>query len=210
MGRPGFEPWVWSLGQEDPWRREWQPTPVFLPGKSQDRRAWWSSVHDVTKGSDMIKWQATTYNNYSKRSIFHNQKTMKYCIRHQPWETICSQSSSLPSLNPRPGPQFVWVSCGWLGTRLLCPWALFQVTVGIWRCWGMGGPTEWWGWGASGTKDWQRAGGWGWKGQSLIHKGVHLYLLAPRRGSQAVTKSGEGFWRSERMRFLEQPSSFSG
>ena len=23
-----------SLGQEDPWRREWQPTPVFLPGKS--------------------------------------------------------------------------------------------------------------------------------------------------------------------------------
>ena len=23
--------WVWSLGQEDPWRKEWQPTPVFLP-----------------------------------------------------------------------------------------------------------------------------------------------------------------------------------
>ena len=25
---------VWSLGWEDPWRRKWQPTPVFLPGKS--------------------------------------------------------------------------------------------------------------------------------------------------------------------------------
>ena len=25
------EAWVWSLGWEDPWRREWQPTPVFLP-----------------------------------------------------------------------------------------------------------------------------------------------------------------------------------
>ena len=24
---------VQSLGQEDHWRREWQPTPVFLPGK---------------------------------------------------------------------------------------------------------------------------------------------------------------------------------
>ena len=24
---------VWSLGQEDPWRRECQPTPVFLPGE---------------------------------------------------------------------------------------------------------------------------------------------------------------------------------
>ena len=23
-----------SLGQEDPWRRKWQPTSVFLPGKS--------------------------------------------------------------------------------------------------------------------------------------------------------------------------------
>ena len=28
------EMWVWSLGGEDPWRREWQPTPVFLPGDS--------------------------------------------------------------------------------------------------------------------------------------------------------------------------------
>ena len=25
------ETWVRSLGQEDPWRREWQPTPVVLP-----------------------------------------------------------------------------------------------------------------------------------------------------------------------------------
>ena len=24
---------VWSLGQEDPWRRKWQPTPVLLSGK---------------------------------------------------------------------------------------------------------------------------------------------------------------------------------
>ena len=24
---------VQSLGQEDPWRRKWQPAPVFLPGK---------------------------------------------------------------------------------------------------------------------------------------------------------------------------------
>ena len=25
---------VQFLGQEDPWRRVWQPTPVFLPGES--------------------------------------------------------------------------------------------------------------------------------------------------------------------------------
>ena len=29
-GRPGFDPWV----GKNPWRRKWQPTAVFLPGKS--------------------------------------------------------------------------------------------------------------------------------------------------------------------------------
>ena len=27
------ETWVRSLGREDPWKMEWQPTPVFLPGE---------------------------------------------------------------------------------------------------------------------------------------------------------------------------------
>ena len=30
---------VRSLGQEDPRRREWQPTPVFLPGESRGQRS---------------------------------------------------------------------------------------------------------------------------------------------------------------------------
>ena len=30
---------VLSLGQEDPWRRKWQPTPVLLPGKSPGQRS---------------------------------------------------------------------------------------------------------------------------------------------------------------------------
>ena len=28
--RPGFDPWIRKI----PWRRKWQPSPVFLPGKS--------------------------------------------------------------------------------------------------------------------------------------------------------------------------------
>ena len=28
--RPGLNPWVGKI----PWRRAWQPTPVFLPGES--------------------------------------------------------------------------------------------------------------------------------------------------------------------------------
>ena len=30
---------VRSLGWEDPWRRKWQPTLVFLPGKSHGQRS---------------------------------------------------------------------------------------------------------------------------------------------------------------------------
>ena len=32
---PGFNLWVGKV----PWRREWQPTPVFLPGKSHEQRS---------------------------------------------------------------------------------------------------------------------------------------------------------------------------
>ena len=31
--------WVQFLGWEDPWRRKWQPTPVFLPGESHGQRS---------------------------------------------------------------------------------------------------------------------------------------------------------------------------
>ena len=33
------ETWVWSLGQEDPLEKEWQPTPVFLPGEFHGQRS---------------------------------------------------------------------------------------------------------------------------------------------------------------------------
>ena len=31
--------WIPPLGQEDSWKREWQPTPVFLPGESHGQRS---------------------------------------------------------------------------------------------------------------------------------------------------------------------------
>ena len=31
---------VWSLGQEDPMEKKWQPTPVFRPGKCHGPRTW--------------------------------------------------------------------------------------------------------------------------------------------------------------------------
>ena len=35
LKRHGFNPWVGKI----PWRRAWQPTPVFLPGESHEQRS---------------------------------------------------------------------------------------------------------------------------------------------------------------------------
>ena len=46
-----FDPWVGEI----PWRREWLPTPVFLPGDSIDREAWRAAVHGITRvGHDRV------------------------------------------------------------------------------------------------------------------------------------------------------------
>ena len=48
--RPGFNPWVRKMS----WRRKWQLTPVFLPGKSHGQRSLTGYiVHKVTKESDV-------------------------------------------------------------------------------------------------------------------------------------------------------------
>jgi len=51
-----FSPWVKKI----PWRRKWQPTPVFLPGKFMDRRAWQATVYEVTKSQTKLSNQAHT------------------------------------------------------------------------------------------------------------------------------------------------------
>ena len=44
--RHGFDPWVRKI----PWRRKWNPTPVFLLENPMEREAWWTAiVHGVTK-----------------------------------------------------------------------------------------------------------------------------------------------------------------
>ena len=41
--KPGVGPWVGKI----PWRREWLPTPAFLPGEAHG--AWWATVHGVSE-----------------------------------------------------------------------------------------------------------------------------------------------------------------
>jgi len=42
--RCGFDPWVGKI----PWKRAWQPTPVFLPRNPMDRGAFEATVRRVT------------------------------------------------------------------------------------------------------------------------------------------------------------------
>ena len=61
------ETWFLSLGQKMPWRRKWQPTPVFLPGKSHGQRSlvgysrlgWKRVKHDNNKGGVEISKTST-------------------------------------------------------------------------------------------------------------------------------------------------------
>ena len=46
-----FNPWAGKI----PWRREWQPTPVFLPGESHGQRTkLQAAVHGVTKNRTQL------------------------------------------------------------------------------------------------------------------------------------------------------------
>ena len=42
-----------------PWRRKWQPTPVFLPGKSHGQRSLRATVHGVTQSQTQLKQLST-------------------------------------------------------------------------------------------------------------------------------------------------------
>ena len=53
--RCGFTPWVWKI----PWRRKWQPTPVYLPGESHGQRnlAGYSPQGVTRAGHDLMTKQ---------------------------------------------------------------------------------------------------------------------------------------------------------
>ena len=53
------------------WRRKWQPTPVFLPGESQDGEAWWAAIYGVAQSRTWLKRLSSS----SSSSNRHTQST---------------------------------------------------------------------------------------------------------------------------------------
>ena len=66
--RPRLDPWVRKI----PWRREWQPAPVFLPGESHGRRSLGGYSPWGCKESDMTEWLTETQPSSWKFSFFPN------------------------------------------------------------------------------------------------------------------------------------------
>ena len=55
--RPGFNPWVWKI----PWRREWLPTPVFLPREFHETKKHGGYSSWGRKELDTTEWLTPLY-----------------------------------------------------------------------------------------------------------------------------------------------------
>ena len=79
-----WETRVQSLGQKIPWKREWQPTPVFLPGESPGWRSLAGSRTWGRKELDVTEWLTHTHTH----THTHNKR---WRSRRREWvgEKIC-------------------------------------------------------------------------------------------------------------------------
>ena len=69
--RPGFDPWIRKI----PWRREWLPTPVFLPGEFHGQRSLAGYSPWLCKESDM------TQHAWEWMFLTHIQTTELFCLK---------------------------------------------------------------------------------------------------------------------------------
>ena len=76
-GKPGFNPWVRKI----PWRREWQPTPIFLPGEFHGRGIWRATVHGL--GAKRVRHNLVTKQQQQQQQNSSQSKTrfvFKACL----------------------------------------------------------------------------------------------------------------------------------
>ena len=59
------------------WRRKWQPTPVFLPGESQGRGAWWAAIYSVAQSQTQLKRLSSSSNGSVESQPLDSQYLLK-------------------------------------------------------------------------------------------------------------------------------------
>ena len=96
--RLGFDPWVGKI----PWSRKWQPTPIFLPGRSHEQR---SLVGYSPLGLATVQTWLKRHSTSPNSCIFHTQiliyaaaaKSLQSC------PTLCDPMDGSPPGYPVPG-----------------------------------------------------------------------------------------------------------
>ena len=76
VGKPGLDPWVRKI----PWRRAWQPTPVFLPGESRGQR---SLVGYSPWGRKKSDWKTNTHTQVPGRELGTQDPPFWKSVRQQ-------------------------------------------------------------------------------------------------------------------------------
>ena len=108
--RPRFDPWVGKI----PWRMEWQPTPVFLPGEFHGQRSlagcspWDRDESDTTEQQTLLAWKRTEEPGglqsmgLQSWTWLSNEHTFcwLYCSFQRWWWRSCPGRLSCPWLSP--------------------------------------------------------------------------------------------------------------
>ena len=87
--RPGFESWVRKI----PWRKEWLPTLVFLPGASHEQRSlvsyspWDDKESDTTEQLTLAQWKTREMLTLICKTEKINQR--KICTSETYLEMLC-------------------------------------------------------------------------------------------------------------------------
>ena len=133
-----WEAWVWSPGWKDPWRRTWQPTPVFLPGESP-----WTeepdTVHRATRRQTLLKWPSTQAGLSKLLKGPRCASNSKCIVLFYSQDSLMLRKRMLPGsrkLRPQWGSLEMGLSLHLWNVRL-CSWPLWFTTVG------MGEKKEW-------------------------------------------------------------------
>ena len=87
------------------WRRKWQPTPVFLPGESQGRGAWWAAVYGVAQSQTRLKWLSSSSGRIIQSgfsSVQSVQSLSHVRLFATPWIAACQASLSITNSQSSP------------------------------------------------------------------------------------------------------------
>ena len=94
------ETWVRSLSQEDPLKKEWQPTPVFLPGEFHGQRSLAGYIPLGCKELDTTEWLSLTHS-LTHSLLLHGLEALElltqasahllwiFCLTLEPTKILC-------------------------------------------------------------------------------------------------------------------------